>query len=500
MSGAKNSPFIEHIASLAREKGVPETSISHLISQSLKEIISRSKNNIPVDVNVDIESGNVKIFRILRVVSSVENADHEISMDEAIEFDDTIKVGDCVRELIPDSDAVLSKLSWSDVSKIQVLIKKGLQNIEKEKEFNAFKDKIGSVVSGFVKQNDLGNLIIDLGTGEGFLSRNELIPGETYSLGSHVKAYISNVTTNLHGSQIQLSRRHDGFLIELFSEMIPEVADELITIHAVARDPGSRAIVAVSSSRPTLNAIGACLGRSGKRVDAISESLSGEKISVIKWSEDLVQFVVNALHPIDIKKVIMHDQNDLEIVVPETSLGQLYGHKCQKLRLVKKLTGCIVRVISENEELYRRENEKKESVLIFKHALGISELQALSLVESDIVSLDIFLQMSVEEINTILASQSSDISIEQLQEKAQKSLLEREKCLEMESDPLMIHLPHMSLEKVQKLKEINVQNINELVKIDKTTLNEAVNLTHDEIDQLMKVANEFATQFTGGSQ
>jgi N utilization substance protein A len=256
-----------------------------------------------------------------------------------------------------------------------------VREAERERQFEEFKDRVGEIVNGSVKRVEYGNVIVDLGRGEGIMRRDQSIPREAFNVGDRIRAYIYDVRRETKGPQIMLSRAHGGFMAKLFAQEVPEVYDGVIEIRAVARDPGSRAKMAVISNEGSIDPVGACVGMRGSRVQAVVAELQGEKIDIIQWSGDEATFIVNALAPAEVTKVVMDEEDErVEVVVPDEQLSLAIGRRGQNVRLASQLSGWQIDIMTESQESERRQREFTERTALFQEALDVDEVIAQLLV------------------------------------------------------------------------------------------------------------------------
>ena len=332
------------IDQVVKDKGIDrEVLVEALEAAVLSAANKKYRNTRELEAHYNDEIGEVEVFEFVTVVEEVENSYQEIDLDEAREIDPDVEVG----------DSLGMKMDASSFSRIaaqtakQVIIQK-VREAEREGVFNEFKDRVGELVNGIVRRYERGDLIVDLGRAEALLPHREQVPRENYRQGDRVRAYISDVRMATKGPQIILSRTHPGLLAELFRIEVPEVAEGIVEIQAVAREPGSRAKIAVLSNDPDVDPIGACVGMRGARVQNVVSELRGEKIDIINWTPDIARFACSALAPAEVTRVYVdNEEESLEIIVPDDQLSLAIGKKGQNVRLAAKLTGWKIDIISE---------------------------------------------------------------------------------------------------------------------------------------------------------
>ncbi len=332
------------IDQVVKDKGIDRAVLIEALEAAVLSAANKKyRNTRELEAHYNNEAGEVEVFEFVTVVDEVENSYQEIDLSEAREIDPDVEVG----------DSLGMKMDASSFSRIaaqtakQVIIQK-VREAEREGVFNDFKDRVGELVNGIVRRYERGDLIVDLGRAEALLPHREQVPRENYRQGDRVRAYISDVRMATKGPQIILSRTHPGLLAELFRIEVPEVAEGIVEIHAVAREPGSRAKIAVLSNDPDVDPIGACVGMRGARVQNVVSELRGEKIDIINWTPDIARFACSALSPAEVTRVYVdNDEESLEIIVPDDQLSLAIGKKGQNVRLAAKLTGWKIDIISE---------------------------------------------------------------------------------------------------------------------------------------------------------
>jgi N utilization substance protein A len=345
MQGEGMNINLNHIIDqVVKDKGIDRAVLVEALEAAVLSAANKKyRNTRDLEAHFNDEVGEVEVFEFVTVVDEVENSYQEIDTSEAREIDPDVEVG----------DSLGMKMDASSFSRIaaqtakQVIIQK-VREAEREGVFNEFKDRLGELVNGIVRRYERGDLIIDLGRTEALLPHREQVPRENYRQGDRVRAYISDVRMATKGPQIILSRTHPGLLSELFRMEVPEVAEAIVEIKAVSREPGSRAKIAVVSNDPDVDPIGACVGMRGARVQNVVSELRGEKIDIINWTPDIARFACSALSPAEVTRVYVdNEEESLEIIVPDDQLSLAIGKKGQNVRLAAKLTGWKIDIMSE---------------------------------------------------------------------------------------------------------------------------------------------------------
>ncbi|MFN4309753.1 MAG: transcription termination factor NusA [Ferrovibrio sp.] len=383
---------------VAREKAIERDVVLMAMEDAIQKA-ARSRYGLENDIHAEIDrkTGEIRLERHLQVVDKIENDAVEIGVIEAQRRNPDAQVGDVIAEPLPPID--FGRIAAQTAK--QVIVQK-VREAERERQYNEYKDRIGEIVNGLVKRVEYGNVTIDLGRAEAILRRDELLPRETFRQGDRCRAYIYDVRREPRGPQIFLSRSHPQFMAKLFAQEVPEVYDGIIEIRAVARDPGSRAKIAVLSNDNSIDPVGACVGMRGSRVQAVVNELQGEKIDIIKWSPDPATFIVNALAPAEVAKVVLDEEaNAVEVVVPTDQLSLAIGRRGQNVRLASQLTGYDIDILTEEEESERRQKEFRERSQLFIDSLDVDETLAQLLVTEGFTKVEELAYLPVEELAEI---------------------------------------------------------------------------------------------------
>ena len=358
---------------VAREKSIDREEVLEAMEQAIQKA-GRAKYGHEKDIRatIDRKTGDVRLSRWTEAVKSVENEETQIPVHIARKFKPEIKVGEYLVDPLPPID--FGRIAAQTAK--QVIVQR-VREYERRRQYDEFKDRVGEVVNGTVKRTEYGNLMVEIGRAEALLRRDELIPRESFRNGDRVRAYIYDVREEPRGPQIFLSRTHPGFLAKLFAQEVPEIYDGIIEIKAVARDPGSRAKMAVISRDASIDPVGACVGMRGSRVQAVVQELQGEKIDIIPWSPNTATFVVNALAPAEVSKVVMDEEaGRCEVVVPDDQLSLAIGRRGQNVRLASQLTRWDIDILTEAEESERRQEEFRRRTGLFVEALDVDDVIA----------------------------------------------------------------------------------------------------------------------------
>ncbi len=368
---------------------------------------------------IDRESGNITLHKVLKIVEKPENLDTEISLKHAKEIENNkeVKIGDEIFEELPPVD--FGRIAAQTARQV---INQSVRAAERERQYNDFIDKKGEILSGIVKRLEYGNVIIDLNRSEAIIRKEELIPREVLKTGDRIKAYCYDVVRENKGQQIFLSRAHPKFMEKLFFQEVPEIYDGIIEIKSSARDPGSRAKICVHSKDSSIDPVGACVGMRGSRVQSVVNELSGEKIDIVHWSEDVASLVVRALAPAEIQKVIIDEQNKrIEVILNEENLSKAIGRRGQNVRLASKLIEYEIDILTEKEESEKRQLEFKDKTENFVKNLEVDETLGQLLVAEGFGTIEEIEKTSSEEISKIEGI--DDNTAKELKERSKEYLI-----------------------------------------------------------------------------
>jgi N utilization substance protein A len=385
---------------VAREKMIEREEVLEAMEQAIQKA-GRAKYGLEKDIRatIDRRDGRVKLERFTEVVEAepVESEATQIPLRIAQKIKPGIQLGEFIVDPLPPID--FGRIAAQTAK--QVIVQR-VREVERRKQFEEYKDRVGEIINGTVKRTEYGNLMVELGRAEALLRRDETIPREAFRNGDRVRAYIYDVREEPRGPQIFLSRTHPGFLAKLFAQEVPEIYDGIIEIKAVARDPGSRAKMAVISRDSSIDPVGACVGMRGSRVQAVVAELQGEKIDIIPWSPDQATFIVNALAPAEVSKVVLDDEGRrVEVVVPDDQLSLAIGRRGQNVRLASQLTRYDVDILTEAEESERRQEEFRRRTGLFVEALDVDDVIAGLLVQEGFGSIEDIVQAPDEELAEI---------------------------------------------------------------------------------------------------
>ncbi|MDX8349354.1 transcription termination factor NusA [Cognatiyoonia sp. IB215446] len=399
-TSANQLELLQTAEAVAREKNIEPGLVVEAMEESLARAAkSRYGAEMDIRVSIDRKTGRATFTRVRTVVEDeeLENYQAEFTVEQAKQYMENPEVGQQFIEEVPPVE--LGRIAAQSAK--QVILQK-VREAERDKQYEEFKDKAGTIINALVKREEYGNVIVDVGAGEAVLRRNEKIGREAYRPNDRIRCYIKDVRREQRGPQIFLSRTAPEFMAELFKMEVPEIYEGIIEIKAVARDPGSRAKIAVISYDGSIDPVGACVGMRGSRVQAVVNELQGEKIDIIPWNEDMPTFLVNALQPAEVSKVVLDEEaGKIEVVVPEEQLSLAIGRRGQNVRLASQLTGLDIDIMTEEEESKRRQAEFELRTKLFMETLDLDEFFAQLLVSEGFTNLEEVAYVEIDELLVI---------------------------------------------------------------------------------------------------
>ncbi|GAB4529225.1 MAG: transcription termination factor NusA [Amphiplicatus sp.] len=459
---ANRLELIQIADAVAREKTIDKSLVIAAMEDALARA-ARSRYGHETDIRAEInpKTGETRLWRLLEVVEEVENDAVQIDLESARHKNPAANVGDFISEPLPPIDfgrvaAMAAK---------QVITQK-VREAERDRQYEDYKDRVGEIVNGIVKRVEYGHVIVDLGRAEAVIRRDQQLPREAYRNGDRVRAYIMDVRREPRGPQIFLSRSHPQFMAKLFEQEVPEVYDGVIEIKAVARDPGSRAKIAVWSKDSSIDPVGACVGMRGSRVQAVVNELGGEKIDIVPWSENDANFVVNALAPAEVAKVVLDEELErIEVVVPDEQLSLAIGRRGQNVRLASQLTGFEIDIMTEEEESAKRQEEFRQRSELFMQALDVDDMMAGLLVSEGFAKIEEIAFVDLDELIDI--DGIDEETAQELQARANDYLEEEAKKLdarriELGVEDALAEMEGLDLKMVVTLGENDVKTIEDL--------------------------------------
>ena len=461
ITSANQLELLQTAEAVAREKMIDPGLVVEAMEESLARAAkSRYGAEMDIRVSIDRKTGRATFTRVRTVVEDdeLENYQAEMTVETARQYLDDPKVGDTFVEEVPPVE--LGRIAAQSAK--QVILQK-VREAERDRQYEEFKDRAGTIINATVKREEYGNVIVDVGAGEAILRRNEKIGREAYRPGDRIRCFIKDVRREQRGPQIFLSRTAPEFMAELFKMEVPEIYDGIIEIKAVARDPGSRAKIAVISYDGSIDPVGACVGMRGSRVQAVVNELQGEKIDIIPWNEDMPTFLVNALQPAEVSKVVLDEEAErIEVVVPEEQLSLAIGRRGQNVRLASQLTGLDIDIMTEEEESARRQKEFEERTQLFVTTLDLDEFFAQLLVAEGFTSLEEVAYVELDEL--LVIDGVDDDTAAELQARARDYLeaLNRkalEHARELGVEDSLVDFPGLTPQMIEALAEDGVKTL-----------------------------------------
>ncbi len=447
---------------LAREKAIDREIVITAMEEAIQRAAkSRYGAEHDIRAQIDRRTGETRLFRVLEVVDEVEDPARQITLEDAKAKKPDAKVGDFIAESLPPVE--FGRIAAQTAR--QIILQK-VRDAERERQYNEYKDRVGEIVTGVVKRVEYGNVIVDLGRAEAIMRRDQQIPREHFHIGDRVRGLIYDVRRETRGPQIFMSRAKPEFMAELFKQEVPEVYEGVVEIKAVARDPGSRAKIAVLSHDPSIDPVGACVGMRGSRVQAVVNELHGEKIDIIPYDPDPASFIISALAPAEVTKVVLDEEKRrVEVVVPDEQLSLAIGRRGQNVRLASQLTGWTIDILTAQEESERRQQEFKESTERFMRELDVDETLAQLLVVEGFTDAEEIALVEPEELLSIEGFDEDLVA--ELQRRAREALARREaearqRAIEAGAEEALVDLEGMRPVWAERLAEAGVKTLEDL--------------------------------------
>ena len=445
---------------VAREKSIDKNIVISAMEEAIQKAAASRygiENNIKAEINS--ETGSIALMRLLDVVEKVDDFSTQINLEDAKLRNPNAEIGgEPIEEELPPID--FGRVAAQSAK--QVIFQK-VREAERERHYEEFKDRVGEIINGVIKRVEYGTVVVDLGRAEAVIRKDALLPREVYKPGDRVRAYIMEVRREVRGPQIFLSRTHPDFMANLFAQEVPEIYDGIIEIIGVARDPGSRAKIAVLSKDSSIDPVGACVGMRGSRVQAVVNELQGEKIDILTWTDDIASFVVKALQPAEVQKVVLYDEEQrLEVVVPEDQLSLAIGRRGQNVRLASTLCGWDIDILTEDQESERRQREFQERTQLFMEALDVDELLAQLLVTEGFSDITELAYVDEKEISSIAGFDED--TAQEIQARASDFINKEneeleQKCKELGIKDDLLEIEELSLKMIVALGENDVKSL-----------------------------------------
>jgi N utilization substance protein A len=419
---ANRTELLQIADAVARDKSIDKQVVLGAMEEAMQRAAkARYGGENEIRVEIDPKTGETHVSRYLHVVELVENDKTEISLVDAQTRNPSAMIGDIIAETLPPVE--FTRIAAQAAKQVIV---QNVREAERARQYEEYKDRIGEIIHGIVKRSEFGSVVVDLGRAEGVVRRDEMIPRENFRTGDRIRAYIYDVRKENRGPQIFLSRSHPQFMVRLFAQEVPEIYDGIIEIRAVARDPGSRAKIAVISKDSSIDPVGACVGMRGVRVQAVVQELQGERIDIIPWNNEAATFIVNALAPAEVSKVVLdEDAHRVEVVVPDEQLSLAIGRRGQNVRLASQLTGWQIDILTEAEESERRQKEFAERTKLFMESLDVDETVAQLLASEGFAEIEDVAYVALPELASVEGF--DDETAQELQQRALEFIEARNK-------------------------------------------------------------------------
>lgn len=459
---ANKAELLAIATSVASEKMIDKSIVIEAMEEAIQKS-ARSRYGAENDIRAKLDplTGDLRLWRVVEVVEEVEDYFKQVDVEQAEKLQPGASVGDFIVDPLPPVD-----LGRIDAQSAKQVIFQKVRDAERERQFEEFKDRSGEVITGVIKSVEFGHVIVNLGRAEGVIRRDQQIPREAARVGERIRALIMKVERNNRGPQIFLSRAHPDFMRKLFAQEVPEIYDGIIEIKAAARDAGSRAKIGVISHDSSIDPVGACVGMKGSRVQAVVQELQGEKIDIIPWSEDTATFIVNALQPATVSRVVIdEDESRIEVVVPDDQLSLAIGRRGQNVRLASQLTASQIDIMTEEEASVKRQKEFSERSKIFEEELDVDETLSQLLVAEGFAELD---EVAYVDMAELAAIEGFDEDLAQeLQSRAQEALDRQEEAYrtqrrELGVEDALAEIPHLTEEMLVVLGKANIKTLDDL--------------------------------------
>ncbi|ATX81916.1 NusA antitermination factor [Mariprofundus ferrinatatus] len=479
---------------VAREKSVERELVLEAMEQALKTAARRTYPGKDVVAEIDRLTGEIRLFHVRTVVEeeAFEEEENHLTLAQGKELDESAEIGAEFRESLPPIE--LGRIAAQTAKQV---INQKIREAERDRVIAEYEPRVGELITGIVKRVERGNVYVDLGRGEAVMYREDLLPRETFRQGDRVRAYLREVRNQTKGPLVFISRSDAGMVLRLFEQEVPEIEDGVVAIQAIARDPGSRSKIAVISTDAAVDPVGACVGMRGARVQAVVNELHGEKIDIIEWTEDPAVFVVNALAPAEIERVLVDETtNTIEVAVSEENLAIAIGRRGQNVRLASELTGWNIELMSAGEEKERRSEEITTAKSIFQAGLDVDEDFAAVLVDEGFFNLEDLAYCAIEDIAGI-AGLDEEIA-QELQKRARNVLLDQAlQGAESESEVKvsLLDLPGMTREIAEQLAARDMVTVEALADAAGDEIEDIEGLSREEADALIIAAREASGWF-----
>jgi N utilization substance protein A len=465
---------------VARDKGIDREDILEAMECAiLKTAHMKFGDDRELAAEIDRNTGEISVYRLLEVVSEVDDSNRQISLEKAKLVKEDASIGDTLKDKLPPIE--FGRVAAQSAK--QIIVQK-IRAVERKKQYEEFSSRVGEIITGVVKKVDYNGVVIDIGRTDGAIKRTEMLPSEIFRPGDRMKVLLSGLNEDETAPLLQLSRTHPDFLRRLFEQEVPEIYDGTVRIVSVARDPGSKSKIAVTTSDPNIDPVGACIGVKGSRIQAVISELKGEKIDIIVWSDNPAMFIVNSLSPIDVIRIIMEETgNRVTAVVPDESLSPAIGRRGQNVRLISKLTGWTINVTSASDDAQNRAHETKKLSEVIRAGLDVDEMVARLLLDEGFSSIDDIANTDVADLVKINGF-DQELAAE-IKDRAQVCLEAKRKEIEELCEK------HGVSPELRKYELLKPELLEMLIKAGVKTLNDLGDLSTDE---LLEITGEWLNE------
>ena len=490
---ANRAELIAIANSVASEKMIDKAIVIEAMEDAIQRA-ARARYGAENDIRakLDPETGDLRLWRVVEVVDVVEDYFKQVDIKAAQKLKKDAIVGDFIVDPLPPID-----LGRIDAQSAKQVIFQKVRDAERERQHEEYKDRVGEIITGVVKSVEFGHVVVNLGRAEGVIRRDQQIPREVVRVGDRIRSVVLNVRRENRGPQIFLSRAHPEFMKKLFAQEVPEIYDGVITIMAAARDPGSRAKIGVISRDSSIDPVGACVGMKGSRVQAVVQEMQGEKIDIIPWSEDTATFVVNALQPAQVSRVVIDEEEErIEVVVPDDQLSLAIGRRGQNVRLASQLTGKAIDIMTEADASEKRQKEFVSRSELFQNELDVDETLSQLLVAEGFGELEEVAYVSIDELASIegfdddLAGELQSRALEALERREAASREERQA---MGVEDALAEMPHLTEAMLVTLGKAGIKTLDDLADLATDEL-----VQKKRIDQRRRKSESNASEDKGG--
>lgn len=459
---ANRAELIAIANSVASEKMIDKAIVIEAMEDAIQRAArTRYGQEMDIRAKLDPNNGDLRLWRVVEVVELVDDIYKQVDVTGAQKLQPGASVGDYLVDPLPPIE--FGRIQAQAAK--QTIFQK-VRDAERERQYEEFKDRAGEIITGVVKRVEFGHIVVDLGRAEGVIRRDAQIPREVVRVNDRIRSLILKVVRENRGPQIFLSRAHPDFMKKLFAQEVPEIYDGIIEIKAAARDPGSRAKIGVISHDSSIDPVGACVGMKGSRVQAVVQEMQGEKIDIIPWSPDTATFVVNALQPANVARVVIDEEEDrIEVVVPDDQLSLAIGRRGQNVRLASQLTAKAIDILTETDASEKRQQEFVKNSELFQNELDVDETLAQLLVAEGFGALE---EVAYVELDELAGIEGFDEDLAQeLQSRAQEALDRREQAAREERQALgvedaLAELPYLTEAMLVTLGKAGIKTLDDL--------------------------------------